>query len=149
MKILFLIIILACIGATIFMFFYFDSKVKEYKRNILTLNNQIYKLRTSAKKQQKDNSIHLKEISIYYRKPNFDYGVTLPYTTVYLSPLNDGFIVNRLKDKLQVKIMEECELNKEIWYFVDLGLNTTLNCKGWIKKSQFSIFIDKQINLPK
>lgn len=148
MKFLFMFIILVCIGATAFMFFYFDSKIKEYKRNILTLNNQVYKLRTSAKKQTKDMPNNSKEISIYYRNSNFHYGVTLPYTNVYLAPINDSYIVNRIKDRLQVKIIEECELNKEIWYLVDLGLNTTLNCKGWIRKSQFSMFLDKQPPLP-
>lgn len=148
MKFLFIFIILVCIGVTAFMFFYFDSKIKEYKRNILTLNNQIYKLKTSVKKQTKDTTNQSKEVSIYYRNSNFYYGITLPYTNVYLAPIKDSPIVNRIKDKLQVKIVEECEINKEIWYLVDLGLNTTLNCKGWIKKSQFSVFIDKQLPLP-
>ena len=149
MKFLLMFIILACIGTTTFMFFYFDLKIKEYKRNILALNNQVYKLKTSCKKQQKVETNHLKEVSIHYRKSNFYYGITLAYTNVYLAPLNDSPIVNRIKDSIQVKIIYECELNKEIWYFIDLGLNTTVNCKGWIKKSQFSIFIDNQMPLPK
>lgn len=147
MKFLFIFVILVCISGTAFMFFYFDSRIKEYKRNILTLNSQIYKLKTTAKKQNKDTA-QLKEISIYYRKSNFYHGITLPYTNVYLAPIKDSPIVNRIKDKLQVKIVEECEINKEIWYLVDLGLNTTLNCKGWIRKSQFSMFLDKQLPLP-
>lgn len=144
MRFLIIFIILVCLGSTGFMFIYFDSKIKEYKRNILTLNNQIYKLKTT----NKQSNTNQKEISIYYKKSDFQYAVTHPYTNVYLAPLNDSFIVNRIKDPLKVKILDECEINKEIWYFIDLGLSDGLNNKGWIKKSRFSMFINKQINLP-
>lgn len=148
MKFLLIFIILLCFGATGFMFIYFDSKIKEYKRNILTLNSQIYKLKTTYKQQKIDPKTHLKEISIYYKKSDFQYGVTHPYTNIYLAPLNDSFIINRIKDPLQVKIIDACEINKETWYFIDLEFNDGLNRKGWIKKSRFSMFINNQINLP-
>ena len=132
MKFLVVFVILLCLGSTGFMFIYFDSKIKKYKRNILTLNNQIHK----------------REISIYYKTSEFEYAVTQPYTNVYLAPINNSLIVNRLKDAFKVKILDECEINKETWYFVELGLNSGLNNKGWIKKSRFSIFINREINLP-
>ena len=31
---------------------------------------------------------------------------------------------------------------------IELGLNSGLNNKGWIKKSRFSVFINREINLP-
>lgn len=147
MKFLVVFVILLCLGSTGFMFIYFDSKIKKYKRNILTLNNQIDKIKAPHKQSEIQNT-NLREISIYYKTSEFEYAVTQPYTNVYLAPINNSLIVNRLKDAFKVKILDECEINKETWYFVELGLNSGLNNKGWIKKSRFSIFINKEINLP-
>lgn len=148
MKFLIIFIILICLGTIGFLLIYFDSKIKEYKRNILTLNNQICKLKRTCKKTKVDYETPQKEISIYYKKPDFQYGITYPYTNVYLTPLNDSFIVNRIKDPLKVKITDECKINKETWYFIDLELTDGLNQKGWLKKSRFSTFINKNIKLP-
>lgn len=148
MKFLIIFVILVCLGITGFMFLYFDSKIKEYKRNILTLNNQIHKLKATYKQPKINQNANLKEISVYYKNSEFQYAVTHPYTNVYLAPLSDSFIVNRIKDPLKIKILDECEINKETWYFIDLGLSDGLNNRGWIKKSRFSMFINKEINLP-
>lgn len=142
MKFLGTLIVIASLSSAGFMFFYFDSKIKEYKRNVLALNNQILKVKSSIQTQTpiKTQSIQQKEITISYTTPAFKYGITLPYTAVYLAPTDQGFIVNKLKEKLQVELIEEAELEKETWYFVSLGLNTNINSKGWIRKSQFSMF---------
>lgn len=148
MKILAIFIILICLCATGFMFFYFDSKIKESKRTILTLNNYINKLKLSNKNQKTNNNSIIEEISIYYTNSPYQYGITLPNTKIFLAPINNSPIVNKLITPTQIKIIEQCEINKEIWYWSDLNINSTLNSKGWIKKEEISLFIDKQLNLP-
>lgn len=147
MKILTMLVILICIGLTGFMFFYFDSKVKEYKRTILTLNNYISKLKSSHKNQKTNNQYNTENLSVYYTNSIYQYGITLPNTKVFLAPTDNSPIVNTLNDSIQIKIIEQCEINKEIWYFSDLNINTTLNSKGWVKKEQISLFIEKQLNM--
>lgn len=136
LKFLFILIILVCLGGTAYMFFFFDNKVKEFKRQILTLKNQLNKLKSASNK----TSSTLKEIKITYNIPNFKYGVTMPYTAVYLAPLDTAPLVNKIKEKLQVEILDEAFINNETWYYSYLGLSSNINSKGWIRKSQFSMF---------
>ena len=139
------IIVLACILGSAYMFFYFDSKLKSYKRQLLAANNQMLKSQSKSTSSEtlKTQSNIPKEIHIVYNTPTYKYGITQPYTAVYLAPLENSYIINKLKDKLQVEILYEAEINKEIWFFISLELNTNVNSKGWVRKPQLSMYIDE------
>ncbi|MGL5244806.1 MAG: SH3 domain-containing protein, partial [Sarcina sp.] len=139
MTILLSITTLTSLIALAFLFFYFDSKSKEYKRQILSLNNHIYKL----KNRLPQNNITKFNLIIEYISPKpFKYGVILPFTNIYIAPLSNCPVINKVKEKMQIEILEEAEINNETWYFIDLKLTTNKNSKGWIKKSQMSMLIE-------
>lgn len=133
------LLVLVCILGSAYMFIYFDSKIKVYKRQLLAANNQMSKTSSETLKPQ---STIPKEVQILYNDPTYKYGITLPFTAVYLAPVANSYIVNKLKDKLQVEIIYEAEINKETWFFVSLGLDSNMNSKGWVRKSQLSMYID-------
>lgn len=137
------IIVVACIVGCGYMFFYFDSKLKVYKRQLMAANNQVTKTQGKPSSDTlKTQSTTPKEVQIVYNAPTYKYGITLPYTAVYLAPVENSYIVNKLKDKLQVEILYEAEINKQTWFFISLGLDTNVNSKGWVRKAQVSMYID-------
>ncbi|MGG5460281.1 hypothetical protein [Clostridium sp. B9] len=140
-----LLIVLTALGATAFILYQCNIKVNEYKRQILTLNNQLSKYKNTTYK--KSNDVNKKNLIINYNKPEFTYGIVLPYTSIFLAPSEESIAINRLKEKSQVKIIDEAELNNEIWYYSLLNTESKINCNGWIKKSQFSMLMEDTSNL--
>ncbi|MBK1811791.1 hypothetical protein JHL18_14310 [Clostridium sp. YIM B02505] len=124
-----LILVIAC------MYLYFDRKLGFSRQQYLLLSNQHKSLR------EKYNSLNssLTNISIRYLSTTTSNGVTLEGVFLMLSPLEKGPIINKITQKLQVRILEEAEVNNQIWYFVSLPLNTDFNSKGWLRKSDFSL----------
>lgn len=138
-------IIILCLATTGFTIFYFDTKVREAKRQVLSLNNQLLKFKSSSQATTTNlsqQSMVPNEVTITYITPNFKYGVTQPYTAVYLAPISNSYIINKIKDKINFEIITEADINKEVWFFVQLDMSTNVNSKGWIRKSQVSMFID-------
>ncbi|GFP78536.1 MULTISPECIES: hypothetical protein [Clostridium] len=124
-----LILVIAC------MYLYFDRKLSFSRQQYLLLSNQHKALR------EKYNSLNssLTNISIRYLNTTTSNGVTLEGVFLMLSPLEKGPIINKITQKLQVRILEEAEVSNQIWYFVSLPLNTDFNSKGWLRKSDFSL----------
>lgn len=144
-----LLVLISVTGAVI-AFLFFDNKCREYKRHILSLSNQIAKLKSSGATMSstlKTPAISNKNITVIYSTPTYSYGITSPYTAVYLSPIEYSFIINKLRDKTMVILLDEAEIDKEIWYYVSLDINTNINSKGWIRKSQISMFTNDSSNI--
>ncbi|WP_300351163.1 hypothetical protein [Clostridium sp.] len=138
------IVILLAIGAVGFVFYQCNIKVIEYKRQILTLNNQLSKYKGVS--HNKSEIKIKKNLIINYNEPEFRYGVTLSHATIYLAPSDDSYPINKLKEKTQVKIIDEAEINNEIWYYSLLNTESKINCNGWIKKTQFSVLMEDNSN---
>ncbi|MPQ44688.1 hypothetical protein GBZ86_13175 [Clostridium tarantellae] len=134
-----ILIILILLGSLAFLFLFYDSKIKEYKRQILSLNNYI----TSLKSKIPKNNITKLNLIIEYISPKpFKYAIILPFTNIYIAPIENSPIINKVREKLQIEILEEAELNNETWYFIDLKNKSNKNSKGWIKKTQISMLMD-------
>lgn len=139
-----LLIILLALGSVGFVLYQCNIKVTEYKRQILTLNNQVSKYKGASYKKA-ENQIK-KNLIINFNKPEFRYGVTLSYTTIYLAPSEDSYPLIKLKEKSQVKIIDEAEINNEVWYYSLLNTDSKINCNGWINKTQFSVLMEDNSN---
>ncbi|WP_300259373.1 hypothetical protein [Clostridium sp.] len=135
---LFLILLGVCSVA--FVLYQCNIKITEYKRQILTLNNQLSKYKNSIYK--KTNNDSKKNLIINFNKPEFRYGITLPYTSIFIAPSEESISISKIKEKSQVKIIDEAEINNEIWYYSLLNTESKINCNGWIKKSQFSMLME-------
>ncbi len=135
---IFLILLGVCSVA--FVLYQCNIKITEYKRQILTLNNQLSKYKNSIYK--KTNNDSKKNLIINFNKPEFRYGITLPYTSIFIAPSEESISISKIKEKSQVKIIDEAEINNEIWYYSLLNTESKINCNGWIKKSQFSMLME-------
>lgn len=135
---IFLILLGVCSVA--FVLYQCNIKITEYKRQILTLNNQLSKYKDSIYK--KTNNDSKKNLIINFNKPEFRYGITLPYTSIFIAPSEESISISKIKEKSQVKIIDEAEINNEIWYYSLLNTESKINCNGWIKKSQFSMLME-------
>lgn len=139
------IIILIALGAVGFVLYQCNLKVTEYKRQILTLNNQLSKYKATT--YSKTSNGNKKNLIINFNQPEFKYGITLQYTSIFIAPSTDSLVINRLKEKSQVKIVDEAEINNEVWYYCLLNTESKINCNGWIKKTQFSMLMEDTNNI--
>ena len=128
-----------------FVLYQCNIKITEYKRQILTLNNQLSKYKDTTYK--KSNNDSKKNLIINFNKPEFRYGITLPYTSIFIAPSEESISISKIKEKSQVKIIDEAEINNEIWYYSLLNTESKINCNGWIKKSQFSMLMEDTNNI--
>ena len=142
---IFLILLGVCTVA--FVLYQCNIKITEYKRQILTLNNQLSKYKDTTYK--KSNNDSQKILIINFNKPEFRYGITLPYTSIFIAPSEESIAISKIKEKSQVKIIDEAEINNEIWYYSLLNTESKINCNGWIKKSQFSMLMEDTNNVLK
>ncbi|EHR1329061.1 MAG: hypothetical protein E6682_12095 [Clostridium perfringens] len=140
---IFLILLGVCTVA--FVLYQCNIKITEYKRQILTLNNQLSKYKDTTYK--KSNNDSKKNLIINFNKPEFRYGITLPYTSIFIAPSEESIAITKIKEKSQVKIIDEAEINNEIWYYSLLNTESKINCNGWIKKSQFSMLMEDTNNI--
>ncbi|ABG84806.1 conserved hypothetical protein [Clostridium perfringens ATCC 13124] len=131
--------------AVAFVLYQCNIKITEYKRQILTLNNQLSKYKDTTYK--KSNNDSKKNLIINFNKPEFKYGITLPYTSIFIAPSEESIAISKIKEKSQVKIIDEAEINNEIWYYSLLNTESKINCNGWIKKSQFSMLMEDTNNI--
>lgn len=131
--------------AVAFVLYQCNIKITEYKRQILTLNNQLSKYKDTTYK--KSNNDSKKNLIINFNKPEFRYGITLPYTSIFIAPSEESISISKIKEKSQVKIIDEAEINNEIWYYSLLNTESKINCNGWIKKSQFSMLMEDTNNI--
>ncbi len=130
-----LVIILILILALAGMYLYFNRKLSFSRQQYLLLSNQHKALREKYNAQ----AASLSNISVRYLTTTASNGVTLEGVFLMLAPIEKGPVINRTNDKLQVRILEEAEVNNQIWYFVSLPLNTNFNSKGWMRKTDFSL----------
>lgn len=132
-------IIILAMASIIFIYYQCNIKITEYKRQILTLTNQLSKYKDTAYKNNKNQK---KTLIINFNTPEFKYGIVLPNTAIFLSPSEESIVIAKTKGKHQVKILDEAEINKEIFYYSLLNTESKINCNGWIKKSQFSMLME-------
>lgn len=134
--VVFLIVLL--ILAILIIVVYFNKKILASRQQYISLNRQYVNLREKYFKEYRSTN----NVSIIYNSINGFEAITNPNINVYLAPIITCPIINTITDKINVSILDEAECNNEIWYYVLLPLNSNVNSKGWIKKSDFSIILN-------
>lgn len=139
MKTFLIIICLIFLSIAILEYFYFDTKLRELRRQYRLLSQQYSTLR--GKISPSKNS--LKNLKIKYVTPSFSSGITKENTTVYFTPIDQNLIVCKLKEAYDLTIIEECVISNNIWLYVELDTDDNINSRGWIIKKDFSFLKDK------
>lgn len=140
MAVFLFILSMAFLCATVCSFFYFDTKLRELRRQYRLLNNQYntLKKKTSLTYETKSKN----DFKIKYVTPSFISGITKPNINIFISPIDENPI-STLKEPVDIKILEECVIANNIWLYVDLETENNINSRAWIEKKNFSFLKDR------
>lgn len=115
---------------------YYNKKQVLLKKQILIINSQNNNLKSKLSKlTQKKNTIQIK-----YLSPNSPMGLIKEGSNILISPLEDSLLLHKSNIKMEVKILDKVEVLREVWYYIALPIDTNINCRGWVKQSDFSLF---------
>jgi len=130
--ILFIILI-----ATIFLIIiYYDKKESILKHQLVVSNNYNKRLKDDLSKYggTKNN------IKIEFSTPIKFLGIIKEETSIFLCPIQNTILMHRTAIKMEVNIIDQCKINNSIWFYVTLPLDSSINCRGWVKSIDFTIF---------
>lgn len=128
--ILFLILLLAIVG----LYIYYENRIALLRKQLMLTSNNYYKTKSQYSNLTKGSTINNIKFSI----PLSKLGLTNNNTKVYLGPSNKLPVVKSLDIKMEVILLDKAELKNEIWYYVNLPIDSDINCRGWINQNDFS-----------
>ena len=137
---IFLILILIII----FMYFYYEKKLTIAKKRILRTSNQFNNIRNEYRNALTKNQ----NINVEFVTPTVTRAITNNNTTVFLAPIIDSPKIRVLDIKMEVKILDSAIINNKTWFYVNLPIDSTYNCRGWINKNDFSFIYQQSQNTP-
>lgn len=147
--ILLLISLLSIVGG----YFYFDYKLSLARKQQMIASNQYAALRESYKKLVKNRSTtNIKDkpnISVKFSNPPSKGGITNSNISLYLAPLYEAPTIKDINIRMETSILDSAEVNNEIWFYVALPIDTNINSRGWINKSDFFIIYNRSRNVSK
>lgn len=130
-----LIIILILIAALVGMYLYFDYKFSMLRKKLMLTSNQYNKMSKNYNKIKRQAS----GIEVKFSTPTSKIGITTNRANVYLAPMVSSPLIKKLNIRMEVNILDKADLDSETWYYINLPVDTNLNCRGWIKENDFSI----------
>lgn len=137
-------IFLILIFIIIFMYFYYEKKLTIAKKRILRTSNQFNNIRNEYRNALTKNQ----NINVEFVTPTVTKAITNNNTTVFLAPIIDSPKIRVLDIKMEVKILDSAIINNKTWFYVNLPIDSTYNCRGWINKNDFSFIYQQSQNTP-
>ena len=137
-------IFLILIFIIIFMYFYYEKKLTIAKKRILRTSNQFNNIRNEYRNALTKNQ----NINVEFVTPTVTRAITNNNTTVFLAPIIDSPKIRVLDIKMEVKILDSAIINNKTWFYVNLPIDNTYNCRGWINKNDFSFIYQQSQNTP-
>ncbi|WP_294390986.1 hypothetical protein [uncultured Clostridium sp.] len=137
-------IFLILIFIIIFMYFYYEKKLTIAKKRILRTSNQFNNIRNEYRNALTKNQ----NINVEFVTPTVTRAITNNNTTVFLAPIIDSPKIRVLDIKMEVKILDSAIINNKTWFYVNLPIDSTYNCRGWINKNDFSFIYQQSQNTP-
>ncbi|MEN8079325.1 hypothetical protein ABFP60_20415 [Clostridioides difficile] len=129
------VIFLILISIIIFMYFYYEKKLTIVKKRLLRTSNQYNNIRNEYRSALSKNQ----NVDIQFVTPTIQSAITNNKVTVFLAPLTDSPKVKTLDIKMEVKILDSAIIDDKTWFYVNLPVDSTHNCRGWINKDDFSL----------
>lgn len=125
-----LLLLLAAIAIYILYLYFSNEKTKlKHKLILLTRYNEKLKKELSINKG--------KNISAKFTSPQNTLGILDENIDIHIAPLDNSSIINSTDAKMQVNILDECTIYDVTWFYINLPLNSNINCRGWVKKNDF------------
>lgn len=138
-----LIIIICLIICLVLMFLYFDFKFSTLRRKLMLTSSQFNKMSKDYSKIKKDTSC----IQVKFSTPISQIGITNNHATIYLAPIITSPTIKEINIRMEVNILDRADINSETWYYINLPVDSNINCRGWIKKKDFSIIQSNSTNI--
>lgn len=126
------------------MYFYYEKKLTIAKKRILRTSNQFNNIRNEYRNALTKNQ----NINVEFVTPTVTRAITNNNTTVFLAPIIDSPKIRVLDIKMEVKILDSAIINNKTWFYVNLPIDSTYNCRGWINKNDFSFIYQQSQNTP-
>lgn len=126
------------------MYFYYEKKLTIAKKRILRTSNQFNNIRNEYRSAVTKNQ----NIDIQFLTPTAKTAITNNKAIVFLAPIVDSPKVKILDIKMEVKILDSAVIDNKTWFYVNLPIDSTYNCRGWINKDDFSFIYNQSQNKP-
>lgn len=134
------ILLLSSLGA---LYFYSDKKIALLKKQLMIASNQY----TNIKNKYDSNKNLTKDFSVKFIIPNCNTGIITSGSLIYLSPLLSSPVLKKIDIHMEANILDIAEITSEKWYYVNLPVDTTINCRGWVNSKDISILCDNQYHV--
>lgn len=135
---IFLFIILSCLIAIIFNLY---NKLTDIQYRNVVLTKRFNQFRLDAPRKPKSESPIIRFIPTVYKN-----GVISRECKLLLSPIENSLELKDLKFRDSVEILDKCECNSVVWFYVKVFDSSEINNKGWIVSHNINTSLE---NLPK
>jgi REP element-mobilizing transposase RayT len=135
MKYIFFIILLATI---FFIIVYYDRKQSILKHQLMVVNNYNRHLQEILSRYESNKT----NLRVEFSTPSKLLGLIKEDTSIFLSPIENTFLLCKTSIKMEVHILDQCRINNSIWFYVTLPTDSNINCRGWVKSVSFTMFYD-------
>ncbi len=139
--ILFILLILSLVA----IYFYYDKKLSLMKKQLMITSNQYNSIRKKYEMSKKANS----NLSIKFATPSYKVGIINSAAKLYIAPIDSSQLIRKINIRMEVGILDSAEVNKQIWYYVNLPIDNCINCRGWINSKEFSMFYSESSSITK
>lgn len=130
MKFILLLIIASIIIYVIYIYFSNEQAKLKHKLVVIAQHNEALKKELCINKATK--------ICAKYSEPLNDSGILDENINLYIAPLTNSSVINKSKAKIQVDILDECNLCDVTWFYISIPTDSYINSHGWVKKSDFT-----------
>ena len=132
MLILFLlIIILLSIGAGMFYINKYENTISSLRLDLRLTKKQLDTLINKSKTSDKNFTIEFCDI-------DYIYGTLEDSSHIYIYPDLASPCIYISNELLKVNIIEKASVENNIWYYVQLPIDSNINSKGWVISSSLS-----------
>lgn len=134
------ILFMLLVASLLALYLYSDKKIALLKKQLMITSNQ-YK---NIKNKHDYYKGSIKDVSIKFITPDCTTGIINSGSTIYISPLLPSQVIRKIDIHMEVNILDTVEVNSEKWYYVNLPVNTNINCRGWINSKFISLLCNNQ-----
>ena len=132
MLILFLlIIIIFSVGAGMFYINKYENTISSLRLDLRLTKKQLDKLINQPKISNKNFTIEFLEL-------DYIYGTLKDSSSIYIAPNSTYPCLYINNEPLEIRIIEKASVENNIWYYVQLPIDSNINSKGWVISSSLS-----------
>lgn len=131
----FLIIYISTCSIFVTIIFYLQRQLNDEKQKQIHMMRRINS--TKEKQVSKNDNIIIRFIPTIYKK-----AISSKNCSLKITPLENSFELRDLKINEEVEILDKCECNKLLWFYVNLYRGDNVNNRGWVRCSDVTTALE-------